>query len=70
MCLEEYIDYLKQFSFSKQHLNVEDDQHQRYQIYYVPSDGQRTEIPVPKDNQYTISGNNVDGFLVTVSLES
>ena len=70
MCLEEYIDYLKQFEFSRKHLTIEDDEHQKYQIYYVPSDGGRTNVPVPKDSQYTVSGNNVDGFIVTVSLGS
>lgn len=45
-----------------------------YRIYYVPKqDGDITEIPIPYDSafsednvNYTVSGNNVDGFIVTL----
>ena len=46
-------------------------------IYYVPaSDGDTTEIPVPQDYEYSISGNNMvdengqgnGGFIVTVKI--
>lgn len=66
-CFEEYIDYLKQFTFEKTHLLVECDAG-KYEIYFVPSDGKETSVPVPSSKAYEISGNNVDGFIVTVSL--
>lgn len=35
-------------------------------IYYVPADGDgETQVPVPKGTEYNISGNNIDGFIVT-----
>ena len=67
-CLEEYILYLKQFPFEKQHLFIEDDAQRRYEIYYVAADKDPVNLPVPLDAEYTISGNNVDGFIVTVLL--
>ena len=60
-CLEEYIDYLCQFPFDGEHLTytVGD---QEYEIYYVEG----LEVPVPESGNYTVSGNNVDGFIVTI----
>ena len=37
-----------------------------YQVYYVASIGDETMVPVPTDRPYTISGDNVSGFVVTV----
>ncbi|MCI9272871.1 MAG: M15 family metallopeptidase [Clostridiales bacterium] len=64
-CLEEYIEFLKDYPFDKPHLNVTDDAGQKYEIYYVKGQGERTEIQVPKQTEYSISGNNQDGFIVT-----
>lgn len=36
-----------------------------YTVYYVPSEGASTEVPVPSDMDYEISGNNSDGYIVT-----
>lgn len=70
-CYEEYIDSLKQYDFNKTHLAFTDSDNTKYDIYYVPAGDGKTKIPVPKNNQnYTISGNNVDGFIVTVKLAS
>ncbi|MGM0836335.1 MAG: VanY-A/VanY-F/VanY-M family D-Ala-D-Ala carboxypeptidase [Bacillota bacterium] len=58
--LEEYLDYLKeekQFSFS---INEE-----KYTITYYPISGSRT-INVPDNSYFEISGNNIDGVIVTV----
>ena len=68
LCLEEYVEYLKENHKSDQpHLQVAG-----YEIYYVPaSDGETTGIPVPADTDrysYTISGDNIAGFIVTVKL--
>lgn len=63
-CLETYIDFLKDYDFYNEHLyvtlgNIE------YEIYYVKAEGDITQVPVPKDRYYSISGNNIDGFIVT-----
>ena len=41
-----------------------------YEIYYVPMTGDSTTVSVPKNYKYTISGDNVGGFIVTVDLNS
>ncbi len=66
-CLEEYINYLKQFTFDKTHLIVECT-NGRYEIYFVPLEGKEISVPIPSDKEYAISGNNEDGFIVTVKL--
>ena len=80
LCLEEYIDYLRAFTYdgnvliysqsSRETREVSADgykiQSGEYLIYFVPaSDGDETEIPVFEEADLTVSGNNVDGFIVT-----
>ena len=36
------------------------------EIYYVPVEGESTIVPVPVGESYSVSGNNYDGFIVTV----
>lgn len=86
-CLEEYIDYIKDFTADTKLLHVKSDKTLEeisvasvaesgvvdgWLVYYVPaSDGDNTDIPVLRGNKYEnyiISGNNTDGFIVTVSL--
>ena len=62
MCFEEYIDYLKEFQFGEKHLRVRDVDGKRYEIYYTD----KLDVPVPSGKQYKVSGNNVDGFIITV----
>ena len=65
LCLEEYMDYLKQYTVDTKHLKVKCPQG-KYEIYFVPSTGDQTEVWVPRGKEYSISGNNVDGFIVTI----
>lgn len=65
MCLEEYIEYLKSFPFDKTHLYTSDFDGTKYEIYYVMAEDGPTSVPVPENREYIISGNNVDGFIVT-----
>lgn len=65
LCLEEYIDYLRQFSFQGEHLRLATEEG-NFEIYYVAAAPKgKTHLPVPKDTPYTVSGNNVDGFIIT-----
>ena len=69
MCLEEYLDYVKEFSFEGEHLMASDASGKSYEIYYYPADSnqENTLVPVPSGvENYTIEGNNVDGFIVTI----
>ena len=61
-CYEEYVDYLRQFPFDGEHLTYTLDGTE-YEIYFVEG----LEVPVPEEGEYTVSGNNVDGFIVTVT---
>lgn len=67
LCLEEYIDYLRDFTVDGEHASVSVGS-QYYEIYFVPAESGNTAVPVPKNGAYTISGNNVDGFIVTMEL--
>lgn len=68
LCLEEYLDLLRSshnfytgtpLSYSTPELH--------YSIYYVPANSTGdTALPVPSAGSYEVSGNNVDGFVVTV----
>ena len=68
LCLEEYIDQVKNYTYEGEHLKVAGTD-KNYEIYYVASDlSSNTDIPVPSDKTYTVSGNNIDGFIVTVEI--
>jgi len=64
LCLEEYIDYLKNFPFDGQHLVV-DCVEGKYEIWYCAG----TDAYLPVDGEFTVSGNNVDGVVVTCRIE-
>lgn len=69
LCLEEYIDLIKEYPYDGEHLEVIDTDGKIYEIYYYPEDTayDTTMVPVPGGGlQYTVCGNNVDGFIVTV----
>ncbi len=67
ICYEEYINALKSFEFGERHLGVNING-ECYEIYYVPSTDGTTQVSVPETREYEISGNNRDGFIVTVKL--
>lgn len=68
-CLEEYLEYVSHYTFGGNHIQVTDNLNQKYEIYYVPAQETVTNVPVPMDREYTISGDNKAGFIVTVALE-
>ena len=69
LALEEYLDLLKTTSY-EQRLSIELDDGGRYSVYYVAATNGGTRLPVPESKSYTLSGNNVDGFIVTVDENS
>ena len=66
-CLEEYLDFLKTYEFGQRHLVTTDFDGGEYEIYFVPVGKM---IMVPKSHAYNVSGNNQDGYIVTVDLAS
>lgn len=66
LTLEEYINNIKLYSYDGNHWYCEHDG-STYEVYYAPaSSGETTTVYVPTDKEYTISGNNVDGFIITI----
>jgi len=90
-CLEEYIAYIRAYTYNGEHLKIETDDGEAYEVYYIGvsavqkpavtgEDGavitpEITELPdsttlyVPADKPYEISGNNLDGFIITVKIK-
>ena len=69
LCLEEYLDLLKNsYSSAANRLTISAADGFEYDVYYVKaSDAEVTTIDVPTSNfDYTVSGDNRGGFIVTV----
>ena len=63
-CLEEYLDYIKSYTVDAPLTYTSGDI--TYEIYYyAASNNGSTEVKIPKKNNYSISGNNTDGFIIT-----
>ena len=71
LSLEEYISFVKTYRYDKEMLTQELDG-KVYKVYYHPADsGAVTNVPVPANaSSYEISGNNIDGFIVTAVYNS
>ncbi len=87
-CLEEYIEYLKDYTadgkmlyvypngtieaFTLEEIDTEKELSGGWFIYYTPkSDGEMTDVKLLTGEKFTsieISGNNVDGFITTVTV--
>lgn len=70
LTLEEYVDYLKDFPWDSHPLSYHDSGI-LIQIGYQPCqpDG-GAAVRIPEGNPFLVSGNNVDGYIVTVWKES
>ena len=58
--LEEYIEFIRSFSADNSFTDIYNEI--IYEVYYT----QDLEIVIPDDSEPTISGNNIDGFIVTL----
>jgi len=70
LCLEEYIELLSAYTYDGEHLEITGLDGQKYEIYTFPADilSDTTTVPVPADQGYTIHGNNIDRYIVTVAI--
>lgn len=66
LCLEEYTGYVKDFPWGIRHLCYEDGE-RVYEIYYVKATGEETDVPIVTGGSAEWSGNNQDGYIITVS---
>ena len=62
LCLEEYMELVKGYN-TERPLEFGDGEHE-YMVYYAEGNDKH-EIPVPKDYQYTVSGDNSGGLIIT-----
>ena len=69
-CLEQLLTEINKYTYNGEHLKVEGADGTKYEMYFYPAnlDGE-TQVKVPADTQYSISGNNIDGFIVTLTIK-
>lgn len=66
MCLEEYLLYLTDYTMDTEPLIYETED-TVYETYYVPAEESGdTTVTIPRGTKYTVSGNNTDGFILTL----
>lgn len=64
LCLEEYIEEIKQYHiYQPLHYLF---QNHLFSIFYIPSSHGNVHFTLKDDTIYQVSGNNVDGFIVTI----
>lgn len=68
MGLEEYLEFLKGYNWETPYCFSSNGYN--YEIFYIQSQGDITVANVPKSNDYYISGNNMDGYVEIVLVNS
>ena len=70
LCMEEYLDLLKNnYASSAMRLSINAADGITYEVYYTPASGDElTTLDVPSNYNYTVSGDNRSGFIVTVKM--
>jgi len=69
ICFEEYIELLKNYRETGSRFIYRHNM-RKVEIFYVPFDGSSVALEIPEAAPYQVSGNNVDGFVVTVFCDS
>ena len=64
LCLEEYIDFLKQFTFKDNPCQFAEND-RTFFVSYIRAEENQILLELPENLPYTISGNNTDGFIIT-----
>ncbi len=65
LSLEEYMEFIKNYTVACKFSYITS-AGAKMEIYYVPMGEDETMIEIPKDAVYQISGNNMDGFIITL----
>lgn len=70
LVLEEYLELLMtNYLYNESHLIIDCDDGSSYEIYYVTADDYgNAEIILPTGFEYSVSGDNVGGYIVTVKI--
>ena len=71
LCLEEYLETMAtSHPYAGEHLIIKGGDGLTYEIYYVMAGEEGiTKVPVPENRAYSLSGDNLHGFLVAISVE-
>ena len=62
-CLEEYIEFIRGYSFNEPYTGLYNED--TYEIYYTSGE----ELRIPFDCDFDYSGDNIDGFIVTIKYQ-
>lgn len=65
-CLEEYHEFIKKFTAEDSSFEYLDDKH-KWRIFYIEAADEAVTIEISDDYDYDISGNNKDGFIITLN---
>jgi zinc D-Ala-D-Ala dipeptidase/carboxypeptidase len=66
LCLEEYTEYIKQYTYLEPNHYLKN-KGSTISIYYVSAEEEGiTIVPILNGEQHHVSGNNKDGFVITV----
>ncbi len=66
LCLEEYLELLRTSHKKGNSLKIKGGDSLSYEVYYCEAEGDSSEIQVPTKYQYEVSGDNMNGYIVTV----
>ena len=66
MCLEDYLTFIKDFKYDGTHFDLTSEDGTSYGVYFCPENTEleNTLVNVPKESEFSIVGNNMDGFVV------
>ena len=66
MVMEEYVEWLRRYEWDSRPLRFWDEG-KEFRIGWIPCDSGQKEVSVilPEHCRYTVSGNNVDGLVLT-----
>ena len=68
LCLEEYVEKVREYTYEKDHLTFQDDDNNYYEIYYFPQDTENkdmTMVAVPSGLPFNVSGDNKGGYIIS-----
>ena len=67
--LEYYLQSIRIYTYEGAHAKVTAPDGTQYGIYFYQADeAAQQQVPVPKNTEYTILGNNIDGFLISYQI--
>ena len=69
LSLEEYTEFIKSYTEANKYL-FNQTHGAEIKIFYVPANTAKTRVTIPEKCVYQISGNNTDGFFVTLRREN